>query len=77
MPPDLDLSNAKRQDFEPAVEKARYSSCLQKEHEDQQQFAIATSGKSDQSEPSLSTPGQDQENRLRIPLYTNIPLIRF
>ncbi|XP_060101747.1 DNA repair protein RAD52 homolog [Heteronotia binoei] len=69
MPPDLDLSNAKRQDFEPAVEKARYSSCLQKEREDQQQFATATSGKSDQSEPSLSTSEQDRENsRVSLPL---------
>ncbi|XP_077196119.1 DNA repair protein RAD52 homolog isoform X1 [Paroedura picta] len=69
MPPDLDLSNAKRQDFEPAVEKARYSSCLQKEHEDQQQFATATFGKSGQSEPSVSTSEQEQENsRVSLPM---------
>nr|XP_056703349.1 DNA repair protein RAD52 homolog [Euleptes europaea] len=68
MPPDLDLGNAKRQDFEPAVEKARYSSCLQKEHEDQQQFATTTSGKSDQSELLLSTSEQDPENsRVSLP----------
>ncbi|XP_054844760.1 DNA repair protein RAD52 homolog isoform X1 [Eublepharis macularius] len=71
MPLDLDLGNAKRQDFEPAVEKARYSSCLQKEQEDQQQLTTATSGKSDQSEPSLSTSEQDQENRVSLPLESD------
>ncbi|XP_048357831.1 DNA repair protein RAD52 homolog isoform X2 [Sphaerodactylus townsendi] len=69
VPPDLDLGSAKRQDFEPAVEKARYSSCLQKEHKEQQQFATAPSSKSDQSELLLSTSEQDLENRrVSLPL---------
>ncbi|XP_037701428.1 DNA repair protein RAD52 homolog isoform X2 [Choloepus didactylus] len=29
LPPDVDLTKAKRQDFEPSVEQARYSSCRQ------------------------------------------------
>ncbi|XP_066490459.1 DNA repair protein RAD52 homolog isoform X2 [Tiliqua scincoides] len=54
MPPDFDMSKAKRQDFEPAIEKARYSG-LHKENEVQQQFAAATCDKSDQSESSMNT----------------------
>uniref|UniRef100_A0A8D0GVP6 DNA repair protein RAD52 homolog n=1 Tax=Sphenodon punctatus TaxID=8508 RepID=A0A8D0GVP6_SPHPU len=37
MPLELDLAKAKRQDLEPAIEKARYNSCLQKECTGQQQ----------------------------------------
>ncbi|XP_061494630.1 DNA repair protein RAD52 homolog isoform X2 [Rhineura floridana] len=62
MPPDFDLGNVKRQDFEPAVEKARYSSCLQKASKGQQQLSTTTPGKSEQLESSLSTTEQDQQN---------------
>ncbi|XP_060135965.1 DNA repair protein RAD52 homolog isoform X3 [Zootoca vivipara] len=62
MPPDFDLSNAKRQDFEPAIEKARYNSCLKKTSEDHQQFSTATPVKTEQLESSLSTAEQDQQS---------------
>ncbi|CAI5786337.1 DNA repair protein RAD52 homolog isoform X3 [Podarcis lilfordi] len=62
MPPDFDLSNAKRQDFEPAIEKARYNSCLKKTREDHQQFSTATPVKTEQLESSLSTSEQDQQS---------------
>uniref|UniRef100_A0A8D2Q964 RAD52 homolog, DNA repair protein n=1 Tax=Varanus komodoensis TaxID=61221 RepID=A0A8D2Q964_VARKO len=62
MSPDFDLSKAKRQDLEPAVEKARYRSCLQKAHEVPQQFSTAISGNPDQLESSLSATEQDQQN---------------
>ncbi|XP_062990978.1 DNA repair protein RAD52 homolog isoform X2 [Elgaria multicarinata webbii] len=62
MPPDFDLGKAKRQDFEPAIEKARYRSCLQKASEDQQPFSTATPGKSDQLESSLIATEQEQQN---------------
>lgn len=64
MPPDPDLSRAKRQDFEPAIEKARYSSCLQKRSEGQQHLSAAIPDKSDQRDLSLSTGEQEQQNRL-------------
>ncbi|XP_044272934.1 DNA repair protein RAD52 homolog isoform X2 [Varanus komodoensis] len=66
MSPDFDLSKAKRQDLEPAVEKARYRSCLQKAHEVPQQFSTAISGNPDQLESSLSATEQDQQNRMSL-----------
>ncbi|XP_060632721.2 DNA repair protein RAD52 homolog isoform X1 [Anolis sagrei] len=62
MPPDLDLSKAKRQDFEPAVEKARYGSCLQKASKGQNHLSAATPGSSDQWNSSRSSVEQDQQN---------------
>ncbi|XP_042324830.1 DNA repair protein RAD52 homolog isoform X2 [Sceloporus undulatus] len=62
MPPDFDLSKAKRQDFEPAIEKARYSSCLQKAGEGEHQLSTTTPGKSDQWDSSLNTAEHDQQN---------------
>ncbi|KFZ48648.1 DNA repair protein RAD52, partial [Antrostomus carolinensis] len=32
IPPELDLVNAKRQDYEPEIEKARYNSCLERQN---------------------------------------------
>nr|XP_020644746.1 DNA repair protein RAD52 homolog isoform X1 [Pogona vitticeps] len=63
MPPDFDLSKAKRQDFEPAIEKARYSSCFQKQREGQQHLNATIPDKSDQQDPSLSSSEQGQQNR--------------
>lgn len=68
MPPDFDLGNAKRQDFEPAIEKARYSS-LHKENEVQRPFAAAAGDKSDQSESSMHTVEPNELNsRVSLPL---------
>lgn len=62
--PDLDLGKAKRQDFEPAVEKARYKSCLQKESEKKPLHATAVPGKSEPLESSLGVAEQDKQKRL-------------
>ncbi|KAH0617071.1 hypothetical protein JD844_028689, partial [Phrynosoma platyrhinos] len=62
MPPDFDLSKAKRQDFEPAIEKARYSSCLQKAGETEHQLSTTTPVKSDQWNSSLGTAEHNQQN---------------
>ncbi|XP_053111845.1 DNA repair protein RAD52 homolog isoform X3 [Hemicordylus capensis] len=68
MPLDLDLDKAKRQDFEPAIEKARYRSCLQKKSEGQQPFVTTTPGKSDPSELSMNTAEQNQQiSRVSLP----------
>ncbi|KAJ6659994.1 hypothetical protein lerEdw1_018192 [Lerista edwardsae] len=68
MPPDFNLGKAKRQDFEPAIEKARYSS-LHKEHEIQQQFAAATQDKCAQSESSVNTVEPNElKSRVSLPL---------
>ncbi|XP_062837220.1 DNA repair protein RAD52 homolog isoform X2 [Anolis carolinensis] len=62
IPPDLDLSKAKRQDFEPVVEKARYDSCLQKASKGQNHLSAITPGSSDQWNSSRSMVEQDQQN---------------
>uniref|UniRef100_A0A8D0DJC6 DNA repair protein RAD52 homolog n=1 Tax=Salvator merianae TaxID=96440 RepID=A0A8D0DJC6_SALMN len=61
-PPDFDLTKAKRQDFEPAIEKARYNSCLQRAREGRQQFSEAAPGKPDQLDSSLRNLDQNQQN---------------
>ncbi|KAJ7329174.1 hypothetical protein JRQ81_015348 [Phrynocephalus forsythii] len=63
VPPDIDLSRAKRQDFEPAIENARYNSCLQKQTEGLQHSNTAIHDKSNQKESSLRSGEQDQHNR--------------
>lgn len=65
MHPDFDLGKAKRQDFEPAIEKARYSS-LHKEHEIQHQFAAAAQDKCDQSESSVNSVEPNELKRLAV-----------
>nr|XP_023957734.1 DNA repair protein RAD52 homolog isoform X4 [Chrysemys picta bellii] len=66
LPPELDLAKAKRQDFEPAIEKARYSSCLQKQSAGQPQHCESLSPrKPEQEVTSLSTAEQEQQNSSR------------
>uniref|UniRef100_A0A674J4L4 DNA repair protein RAD52 homolog n=1 Tax=Terrapene triunguis TaxID=2587831 RepID=A0A674J4L4_9SAUR len=66
LPPELDLAKAKRQDFEPAIEKARYSSCLQKQSAGQPQHCESLSPrKPEQEAASLSTAEQEQQNSSR------------
>ncbi|CAM4470545.1 unnamed protein product [Caretta caretta] len=66
LPPELDLAKAKRQDFEPAIEKARYSSCLQKQSAWQPQHCESMSPcKPGQEAASLSTAEQEQQNSSR------------
>ncbi|XP_025054575.1 DNA repair protein RAD52 homolog [Alligator sinensis] len=63
--PALDVAKAKRQDFEPSIEKARYNSCLQKQSAGQQQCEMALSCKSDQAEASLNRMEQDHPHSAR------------
>uniref|UniRef100_A0A7M4G2B7 DNA repair protein RAD52 homolog n=1 Tax=Crocodylus porosus TaxID=8502 RepID=A0A7M4G2B7_CROPO len=63
--PVLDVAKAKRQDFEPSIEKARYNSCLQKQSAGQQQCEMALSCKSDQAEASLNRMEQDHPHSTR------------
>ncbi|TFK02384.1 DNA repair protein RAD52-like protein [Platysternon megacephalum] len=66
LPPELDLAKAKRQDFEPAIEKARYSSCLQKQSAGQPQHCESLSPcKPGPEAASLSTAEQEQQNSSR------------
>ncbi|XP_070610961.1 DNA repair protein RAD52 homolog [Erythrolamprus reginae] len=67
MPPALDLSKVKRQDFDPTVEKARYDSCLQKGIEDQKSFSLPTPTKSDKLGSPLNAVEQNQ-SRISLPL---------
>ncbi|XP_044847178.1 DNA repair protein RAD52 homolog isoform X1 [Mauremys mutica] len=66
LPPELDLAKAKRQDLEPAIEKARYSSCLQKQSAGQPQHCESLSPcRPGQEVASLSTAEQEQQNSSR------------
>ncbi|XP_050774812.1 DNA repair protein RAD52 homolog isoform X1 [Gopherus flavomarginatus] len=66
LPPELDLAKAKRQDLEPAIEKARYSSCLQKQSAGQPQHCESVSPcRPGQEVASLSTVEQEQQNNSR------------
>ncbi|XP_075797255.1 DNA repair protein RAD52 homolog isoform X2 [Pelodiscus sinensis] len=66
LPPELDFTKAKRQDFEPAIEKARYSSCLQKHSTGQPQHCESVSPhKQGQETASSSTTEQEQQNSSR------------
>uniref|UniRef100_A0A8C4YI19 DNA repair protein RAD52 homolog n=1 Tax=Gopherus evgoodei TaxID=1825980 RepID=A0A8C4YI19_9SAUR len=66
LPPELDLAKAKRQDLEPAIEKARYSSCLQKQSAGQPQHCESMSPcRPGQEVASLSTAEQEQQNNSR------------
>ncbi|KAM9173943.1 DNA repair protein RAD52 homolog isoform 2-T3 [Pangshura tecta] len=66
LPPELDLAKAKRQDLEPAIEKARYSSCLQKQSAGQPRHCESLSPcRPEQEVASLSTAEQEQQNSSR------------
>ncbi|XP_054024165.1 DNA repair protein RAD52 homolog [Dryobates pubescens] len=64
--PELDLGTAKRQDCEPEIEKARYSSCLERQNTGGRQHSeLAANCKPDQTEAAAATAGQKQPNSSR------------
>ncbi|XP_067392403.1 DNA repair protein RAD52 homolog isoform X3 [Emydura macquarii macquarii] len=66
LPPELDLAKTKRQDFEPTIEKARYSSCLQKQSAGRpQQCENLSPCKPGQEAASLNPAEQEQQNSSR------------
>ncbi|XP_071624625.1 DNA repair protein RAD52 homolog [Heliangelus exortis] len=66
MPPELDLVKAKRQDYEPEIEKARYSSCLDRENAGGRQHCeTASVCKPGQTEAAVVTVDQKQPNSSR------------
>ncbi|NXV73042.1 RAD52 protein, partial [Atlantisia rogersi] len=66
IPPELDLVKAKRQDYEPEIEKARYSSCLERQNAGGRQHCEVASGcEPSQTEASLATGDLKQLNTPR------------
>uniref|UniRef100_A0A8C8SFX9 DNA repair protein RAD52 homolog n=1 Tax=Pelusios castaneus TaxID=367368 RepID=A0A8C8SFX9_9SAUR len=66
LPPELDLDKVKRQDFEPAIEKARYSSCLQKQSAARpQQCENSFPCNPGQEAASVNTAEQEQQDSSR------------
>ncbi|XP_061220013.1 DNA repair protein RAD52 homolog isoform X1 [Neopsephotus bourkii] len=66
VPPELDLVKAKRQDYEPEIEKARYNSCLQRENSGaRQRCEMASDCKPGQPEAAAVTVDQKQLNSSR------------
>eukprot|EP00075_Anas_platyrhynchos_P030124 XP_027319377.1 DNA repair protein RAD52 homolog isoform X1 [Anas platyrhynchos] len=66
MPPELDLDKAKRQDYEPEIEKARYNSCLERQNTGWRQHCEAASTcKPSHTEASVVTEDQKQPNSSR------------
>ncbi|NXA78420.1 RAD52 protein, partial [Thryothorus ludovicianus] len=66
VPPELDLVKAKIQDFEPEIEKARYSSYVERQNVAGRQLCEVTPGcKPDQTEAAVVTADQKQPNAPR------------
>ncbi|KAM9029967.1 DNA repair protein RAD52 homolog isoform 2-T2 [Ara ararauna] len=66
VPPELDLVKAKRQDYEPEIEKARYNSCLQRQDTGGRQHCeMASDCKPGQPEAAAVTVDQKQLNSSR------------
>ncbi|XP_025907949.1 DNA repair protein RAD52 homolog isoform X2 [Nothoprocta perdicaria] len=66
MPAELDLVKAKRQDYEPEIERARYSSCLERQSTGwRQQDETASTCKPGQVEASADAEDQKQPNCAR------------
>ncbi|XP_064011753.1 DNA repair protein RAD52 homolog isoform X2 [Pogoniulus pusillus] len=64
--PELDLAKAKRQDYEPEIEKARYNSCLERQHTGERQHCeMASSCKPAQTEAAAAPTEQKQSNSSR------------
>ncbi|NXF37983.1 RAD52 protein, partial [Nyctibius bracteatus] len=73
MPPELDLVKAKRQDYEPEIEKARYSSCLERQNTGgKQHCAMPSDCKPGQTEAAGVTVDQKQPNSSRDPDFLAI-----
>ncbi|NXD19156.1 RAD52 protein, partial [Spelaeornis formosus] len=66
VPPELDLVKAKIQDYEPEIEKARYSSYVERQNTAGRQHSEVTPGcKPDQTEAAVVTADQKQPNAPR------------
>ncbi|NXO27166.1 RAD52 protein, partial [Cisticola juncidis] len=66
VPPELDLLKAKRQDYEPEIEKARYSSYVERQNAAGRQHCEVTPGcKPGQTEAAVVTADQKQPNAPR------------
>ncbi|NWI71844.1 RAD52 protein, partial [Todus mexicanus] len=66
IPSELDLVKAKRQDYEPEIEKARYHSCLERQKAGGRQHCeMASDCKADQTEAAAVTVDQKQPNSSR------------
>ncbi|NWH45517.1 RAD52 protein, partial [Fregata magnificens] len=66
VPPDLDLVKAKREDYEPEIEKARYNSCLERENAGGRQHCeMASTCKPGQTEAAVVMVDQKQPNSSR------------
>ncbi|XP_030335543.1 DNA repair protein RAD52 homolog isoform X3 [Strigops habroptila] len=66
VPSELDLVKAKRQDYEPEIEKARYNSCLERQNTGgRQHYEMASNCKPGQPEAAAVTVDQKQLNHSR------------
>lgn len=66
MPPELDLVKAKRQDYEPEIQKAIYNSCLERQNTGGRQHCeMASNCKPGQTEAAEVTVDQKQPNSSR------------
>ncbi|XP_075360475.1 DNA repair protein RAD52 homolog isoform X2 [Mycteria americana] len=66
IPPEVDLVTAKREDYEPEVEKARYNSCLERQNAGGRQHCeMASTCKPGQTEAAVVTVDQKQSNSSR------------
>ncbi|XP_061866133.1 DNA repair protein RAD52 homolog isoform X3 [Colius striatus] len=65
-PPELDLVKAKRQDYEPEIEKARYKSCLERQNMGERQHCeIASNHQPAQTEAAVLVADQEQPHASR------------
>ncbi|XP_075563092.1 DNA repair protein RAD52 homolog isoform X2 [Pelecanus crispus] len=65
-PPELDLVKAKREDYEPEIEKARYNSCLERQNTGERQHCeLAPTCKPGQTEAAVVMVDQKQPNSCR------------
>ncbi|NXT34724.1 RAD52 protein, partial [Pelecanoides urinatrix] len=66
IPPELDLVKAKREDYEPEIEKARYNSCLERQNAGGRQHCeMASTCKPGQTEAAIVMADQKQPNSTR------------
>ncbi|KFO93412.1 DNA repair protein RAD52 [Buceros rhinoceros silvestris] len=66
IPPELDLDKAKRQDYEPEIEKARYNSCLERQNAGgRQRGEMASNHQPGQTEAAAGTVEEKQPNSCR------------
>ncbi|NXT89249.1 RAD52 protein, partial [Anhinga rufa] len=66
MAPELDLVKAKREDYEPEIEKARYNSCLERQKAGGRQHCeMASACKPGQTEAAVAMVDQKQPNNSR------------